>query len=333
MEPSDPLAWGDGDMPSTGGETAEAVMTVCGPVRPAEAGITDAHNHVWIAPVAGVSSGVPVLADHANIAAELRDYRAAGGGTVVDSQPGGCGRDGCILLSLSRATGVHLVACTGFHLRRYYPSDHWLWRASADEASAYFVRELNVGLEETLGEGSPVRAGFIKVACEKEVRETPRALLEAAAAASRETGAAIMVHTERGSDAEGIVAFFAELGVGMDRLVLCHMDKRPDLGLHRDLAQRGILLEYDTFYRQKYEPERNVWPLLEGMIADGWDRQIAIATDMAEARMWARLGGGPGLVGLIRHIVPRLQAVGCGASTIRRLVGENIVNRLAYRIA
>ena len=59
---------------------------VTGSVKPAEAGITDAHSHVWIAPVPGVSTGGPVLDDRSAIAAELVDYRQAGRGTVIDCQ-------------------------------------------------------------------------------------------------------------------------------------------------------------------------------------------------------------------------------------------------------
>jgi phosphotriesterase-related protein len=309
--------------------TVGPLMTVTGPIRPAKAGVTDAHNHVWIAPMAGTGPGLPQLFDKPNIMAELSDYREAGGGTLIDCQPGGCGRDGRVLLELSRASGVHLVACTGFHLRKYYPPDYWLWQASVSEAQAYFVREIREGLAETRKIDQPVRAGCIKVACEVSVTQSPAALLEAAAMASLETGLAIEVHTEKGAEAEKIVAWFTRYDLRPERLILCHLDKRPDLDLHRHLAQQGVMLVYDTFYRPKYQPDKNVWPLLERMVADGLERQIAIATDMAEASMWSRLGGGPGLVGLITKIIPRLQNIGFEQSTIERLVGQNIANRLA----
>ena len=89
------------------------------------------------------------------------------------------------------------------------------------------------------------------------------------------------------------------------------------------------MLEYDTFYRPKYQPDENVWPLIERMVAEGLGGQVAIATDMAEATMWSRLGGSPGLTGLVTQIVPRLEALGFAPGTIRSLVGENIATRLA----
>ena len=304
------------------------IVTVTGPVASDKAGVTDAHNHLWVAAVDGIGPGVPQLTDQPGILDELVDYRKAGGRTQVDSQPGGCGRDGQKLLELSRASGVHVVACTGFHLERYYPPDHWLWGADIDKARVHFVREIAEGLEETRALAQPVRAGFIKIACRPTVAASPAVLIEAAAGASLETGTLIGVHTEKGADAETIVALLQRYGIDASRLVIFHMDKRPDFGLHRDLAQQGILLEYDTFYRPKYRPDQNVWPLLEKMIAAGLEGQVAIGTDMADRALWSRLGGGPGLVGLVTRVVPRLQEIGCTPATIKRLVGENITTRL-----
>jgi len=308
------------------------LQTVTGRVSPGELSIVDAHAHAWIAPVPGGSPGLPQLADLPAIQAELVDYRQVGGSALVDCQPGGCGRDGRALAQLSAASGVALIACTGFHLRKYYPPDAWLWQADVDRAQAAFVSELTQGLAETLDTAQPVQAGFVKIACEATIEATPAALVEAAAGAALETGSALLVHTERGLDAERIVAAMVARGLEAGRMILCHMDKRPDPGLHRALAQQGVLLEYDTFYRPKYEPERNAWPLLERMLAEGFEGRLAVGTDMAHPSFWSRLGGGPGLTGLITRIIPRLQGLGCGPATIRRLTGANIAGRLATTI-
>jgi phosphotriesterase-related protein len=306
-----------------------SIQTVTGRVSPGELGIVDAHAHAWIAPVPAASPGLPQLADLPAIQAELVDYRQAGGSALVDCQPGGCGRDGRVLAQLSAASGVYLIACTGFHLRKYYPPDAWLWQAGVDRAHTAFVSELSQGLVETPDTAQPVKAGFVKIACEATLEATPAALVEAAAGAALQTGSAVLVHTERGLDAERIVAALASYGLKAGRLILCHMDKRPDPGLHRALAQQGVLLEYDTFYRPRYQPEQNAWPLLERMLAEGLEGQLAIGTDMAYPSFWSRLGGGPGLTGLMTRIIPRLRALGCQPTTIKRLTGANIAGQLA----
>jgi predicted metal-dependent phosphotriesterase family hydrolase len=301
------------------------VMTVSGPLAPAALGVTDAHQHVWIAPVTGGHAGAPLLCDRDVIAAGLIAYRAAGGGGLLDCQPGGCGRDGRALTGLSRLTGVPIVACTGYHLARYYPRDFWLWEATAEAARDVFAAEIVDGLAETRDTDQPARAGFIKIAIPADPSELPAALWEAAAAASRDTGAALLAHTEAGAAAEQIVARLLGLGAAAHRLIICHIDKRPDFGLHRELAQAGILLEYDTFFRPKYDPERNVWSLLQRMTAAGLVGQVAIGTDMADTAFWQGIGP----AALPGKIVSRLRTLGFESPTIRRLTGGNIADRLA----
>jgi predicted metal-dependent phosphotriesterase family hydrolase len=319
--------------PQTTQPTTESawLITVTGPLDPAEAGIVDAHNHLWIAPVAGAAPDAPVLDDEAAVAAELADYWESGGRTIVDCQPPGCGRDVRVLRRLAESSGVAVLASTGFHLRKYYPDDYWLLSASTEQAADYFCGELTQSVAETAVAGEPIPAGLVKIAFEATIEQTPSTLVQAAVMACVETGAALEAHTERGQDAERILSLLIGYGLSADRIVLCHVDKRPDAGLHRALAEAGVLLEYDTFYRPKYRPDEHVWPLLRQMAADGLDGNVALATDMADAGMWRRLGGSPGLTSLTGEIIPRLEAEGFDAGTVRRLTGENIARRLARK--
>ena len=309
--------------------TGTAVVTVNGNFPAEVVGICDAHNHVWIDVVPGAADGSPVLNYRLGILKELCDYHDAGGDAQTDCQPGGCGRDGNRLLELSRASGVKIIACTGFHRTRYYPDDHWLWRASAGEIANYLISELRYGLVESVEEGEMVRAGFVKIACEDRLERTPQAALEAALEAVTATGAAIQVHTEKGADAEAILRHFTDRGVPAGRIILCHMDKRPDFGLHTELARSGALLEYDTFFRPKYDPEHNLWPLIGRMVAAGLVENVALATDLAEAAAWKYLGQGPGLAAFPGEIRARLRRMGLKEGPIESLMGRNIARRLA----
>jgi predicted metal-dependent phosphotriesterase family hydrolase len=306
-----------------------AIMTVIGPLEPTQVGVVDAHNHVWIEPVEGAAPGAPVLNDIASITAELGDYRRSGGGMIVDCQPGGCGRNGLAMRALSISSNLPIVASTGYHLRKYYPPDHWLFDASSERAYTYFLEELNIALQETRQEQTPVEAGMIKIACEAQLEHCPLGLMEAAAAAGRQSGAAVQAHTEKGADAERIARFLLDAGLPAEQLIMAHMDKRPDLALHTSLAQEGILLEYDTFYRPRYNPEEGAWPLIKSILAAGLEDSLALATDMAETQFWHRMGGKPGLEGMLLQIIPRLRRTEVNELAIRKITGENIAHRLA----
>jgi predicted metal-dependent phosphotriesterase family hydrolase len=304
-------------------------MTVRGPVPYESLGITDAHNHVWIDSVPGADPKAPFLNQFDQILRELKEYRQSGGETLLDCQPGGCGRDGNRLLALSTESQVNLIACTGFHRRKYYPDNYWLWGANAQEASNYICSELEQGLDKTLTTPSPVRAGFIKIALESLWPDCPLAAVEGAASAAFETKALIEIHTERGALAEKACVYFSEMGLSPHQLLLCHMDKRPDISLHKELASLGVLLEYDTFYRPKYDPNSNLWPLIEQMVNAGYSDRIALATDMAEAELYHFIGDGPGLKSLPGEIQNQLKQKGFPETARKQMLGGNIARRLA----
>jgi predicted metal-dependent phosphotriesterase family hydrolase len=309
--------------------TPRPVMTVLGPVPHESLGLTDAHNHVWISGVPGAYPASPVLDQFEPMLQELTEYRERGGHSLLDCQPGGCGRDGNQLAALSKASGVTLVACTGFHRRRYYPPEHWLWSAEPGKVSDYLCSELRAGLAETLNSGKPVLAGFTKIALEGTWAQCPQAALEGAAATALQTRALMEIHTEKGALAEKACIYFMDLGLWPSQLVLCHMDKRPDAGLHKELARLGVLLEYDTFHRPKYNPSTNLWPLIEKMVNAGHADRVALATDLAEAPLYHHLGGGPGLASLPGEIANQLRQKGFPESAQRHMLGGNIARRLA----
>jgi predicted metal-dependent phosphotriesterase family hydrolase len=301
-------------------------QTVTGLAPVEDVRLADAHGHVWIRPSQGVSNEARLeLCDYEPIEAELADFRRAGATTIVDCQPGGCGRDARMLVRLARATGLHITATTGFHRQRYYPAADWLWSALEEKATAYFVEELDFGTRETEG---LVPATTIKIGYEGFLEGQSLILMVAAAEAARHTGAAILCHTERGKNVEALPSFFGDRGVAADRLYICHMDKRPDFGLHRELAQAGALLGYDTFVHARHDPEQGVWPLLKKMVADGLGNRIAIGLDLAEAVMWRHCGGQPGLLALPEQIVPRLRSEGISEYIIAQLTGQNIARYL-----
>ena len=239
------------------------------------------------------------------------------------------GRDGNRLRQLSLATKVKIVASTGFHLQKYYRRDHWLFTAELQKVKELFVRELTEGLTECLNESETVLAGQIKAACPALKQDWPERLMIGAAYAAQITGSAVHVHTEKGSGAEGIVAFFQKAGLDPRRLILAHMDKRIDKKLHKQLIEEGVLLEYDTFSRAKYDPDNRVWPLLFDLLDAGLEDGIAIANDLAYKNEWQAYGGNPGLASLPNIILPRLRVSGIDEEVIEKLTHRNIANRLA----
>jgi len=304
------------------------VNTVQGPISYEDLGITDCHNHIWIDPVPGVEPNSPVLNQFQEIELELIEFKKAGGQSLLDCQPEGCGRSSIKLLELSQKTGVNVIACTGFHRQKYYPPQHWLFGKRAQKVCDFLTTELETGMYETLELEKPIKAGFIKIALEATWGECPQAALEGAALAAKINGCLIEIHTEKGALAEKACLYFTDFGVSPNQIVFCHMDKRPDYGLQKELARLGVLLEYDTFYRPKYEPEKFLWPLIDHMVQNDLAGNIALATDMAESDLYHHIGGGPGLFSLPGEIKNKLQERGISNVDITKMIGGNIARRL-----
>lgn len=307
------------------------IQTVTGALPVESVRIADAHAHVWIDPPSGVTPEARIdLHDYKRIYQEVMQFANAGGTLLVDCQPGGAGRDTRMLRRLSNDTGVRITAVTGVHIRKYYPVASWQWRANVDEAAQYFIDELMYGTRESLDiSAEPIRAAVIKIGYEGVIEGQTQTLMEAAAVAAHQTGAAILFHTEQGRNAEALIPFYERHGIAPNRLYMCHVDKRPDIGLHRELAQAGVLLGYDTFGRPKYDPENGVWKLIPALAEAGLTHAIAVGQDFAFPSMWRSYEGEPGLTFLQSSIVPRLRAIGLNDDAIQQMTARNIAERLA----
>lgn len=286
------------------------IPTVLGPIDAGRVGVADAHGHAWIASDVPTA---PVLDDEEAARVELTDFAEAGGTLLVDCQPGGCGRDGRVLARLSQGSGVALVAATGFHLARYYPHGVGPWALDDERALDLFTRELSQGLDEA----RDVRAGVVKTAWTGG-GDQEEGLMRAALTAARRVGAGVVVHTEAGQEVEALARLIEDCGVAPGRVQISHVDKRPDLDLHRELARAGYVLGYDTFLRPTYEPERHVWPLLRAMIAEGLWRHVTLGLDLANGTAW-RAHGGPGRRWLPSVALPRLRRDGVDDIAIQAL--------------
>jgi 5-phospho-D-xylono-1,4-lactonase len=307
------------------------IDTVLGPVDRLPDGIIDAHAHVWIDGVEGTSSGATfVLADGPAITEELRAFRAVGGVAAIDCMPGAAGRNLGRLADVSATSGVAIIGATGFHLPQYYAPGHPLnpWELPASASRERFERELSEGVA-VAGSERRIRPGIVKAAHPGDV-DAPgfRDLFVAALAAARGAGVPIMVHTERGEDVERLTVLITTAGIDPLRVVLAHIDKRPEPNVHASLAREGYLLEYDTFLRPKYDPDGRVWPLLEQLLADGLEDSIACALDLADPTMWAFAGGEHGVPGLATNVAARLADIGASPEIIGKLTGGNISRRL-----
>jgi 5-phospho-D-xylono-1,4-lactonase len=148
-----------------------------------------AHEHTIIdAPYIAEKHPDFLLDDIDAACTDLREFRDAGGGWVIDTMPTGAGRCTVKLAAVSQQSAVHIVCPTGMHLPLYYPPDDPLLSMHREELVDVFLREIVDGVCDEAGP-LPYRAGVVKVAGgQDQLTPHQREAFAAAAETSRQTG-------------------------------------------------------------------------------------------------------------------------------------------------
>jgi phosphotriesterase-related protein len=332
------------------------VMTVLGAIEPQDLGITLTHEHllvdlrVWSqeprdeekkalihAPVDLSTLGAIrrdpllnrdncVLDDVPLAIAELRQFKAAGGSSVVDCTNNGLHRAPLALKEISQATGVQIIMGSGYYIGRSHPQD--LHTRSVDAITDEIVNDLTAGVSDT-----GVRAGLIgEIGTSYKIRETEKKVLQAAARAQQRTGAPISVHLLpwRKNGIEALDILEGE-GANLHQVILSHLSPTcDDIQYHTTLARRGAYVEYDFFGMEFYVDTVGQYmgsdyysiTAIKRLIDEGLLERLLLSHDTGMKIQLTRYGGW-GYAHLLKHVAPMLQRRGFGESEITTLLVEN----------
>ena len=310
------------------------IRTVLGDIDPRDLGWCQCHEHLFVAdgPSRAVD-GALCMGDVDKSLAEAALYRDAGGGAIVDAQPYGCGRMAENLVTVSEASAVHIVACTGFH-KLIFMEDREAFTAQSEDAIAdLYGKEITDGMIGRDGGRLGARAGLIKCAAVPGWRDDARygKLFFAVAQAAHDTGAPVLVHLDKGVDVFGLIRFFEAAGVAAGRLVLCHLDRtRYDMAYHREAAEAGAYLEYDTIHRLKYHSDEDEALLIAHMIEHGYIGRLLMGMDTTNTRLKS-YGADFGLDYILTEFRSLLGQYGVGEERLDRILVQNPQQALAVK--
>jgi len=340
-----------------------AVITVNGPVEKEALGITLTHEHLFVdlsftfkepadpALRAYGSKDVSpedlrllkydlgairsnLVLDNAGLAAaELAYFKRAGGGAIVEQSSFGAGRREKEMQSISRNTGLHIVAGGGFYVRESLPES--IVTAGEDELARRMIQEMQVGIG-----ASGIRPGIIgEIGISARIGEWDRKVLKAAARAQKETGRTISVHIQavptlkefsgalNGLEALGILE---KAQADLSRVIVCHTDARVDVSYLRAIIARGSYAELDHFGKDFYFTEsgflmdRDMDRVLavRQLVEDGRAERVLVSQDVC-LRTDLVAYGGFGYGHILEHIVPLMKRNGISADAIRTIMVEN----------
>lgn len=293
----------------------DLVRTVLGDRPASELGRCDYHEHLF--------QTSPLLAgdeldDEDASRREASELRAAAITTMVEATPTGLGRDPAGVARISEATGLGVVHVSGAHRSEHYAAGHWLLAEGVTELAERFTRDVRDGLPgEDVPDrgptargpsGEPVRAGLLKAGVGYwRIDRFERRVLAAVAAAAGETGVSVMVHLEHGSATWEVLNVLAADGLPAERVVLAHIDRNLDPGLHAELTLAGAYLGYDGMARHREAPDSAILDCLERVLATGDPGRVVLGGDVARRTRYHSYGGMPGLTYMPLRFVPRVR--------------------------
>lgn len=267
-------------------------------------------------------------------AAELVDFRDAGGGTVIDVTPPAMGRDVAAIARVAEASGVNVVVGTGHYVQSTHPLE--VADQTDEEIAAWMIDEIETGID-----GTPIKAGVIgEIGTSGDIHPDERKCLRAAALAQQHTGLAITVHCAIPYEkvAVDIVRILEDAGADPTRCILGHMSHTVnDLDYQRAAAETGACLEFDRFGAEflyeswnRYEEPRDstVVAAIAQLVGEGLDDRIMLSHDICY-RIQLRRFGGRGFGHVASHVVPALREAGVGEDSIARMTVENPARILA----
>jgi 5-phospho-D-xylono-1,4-lactonase len=263
---------------------------------------------------------------------EVGRWKSSGGGAIVDAQPFGCGRNVDKLVAISEATGVPVIVATGFQQKSFYLADHWIYRYGEEELAELLIEECVEGIdrnnyESPIVKRSHVKAGFIKIAAEyQHLSSTTQRHIRAVGRVYKTVQRPILVHTDMGTASDDVLDALEAANIPLNHVMLCHMDRNPDVRVHARAARRGAFLQYDTPGRVKYQPETVVIKLLREMFNLGLGQQVLLGGDTARRSYWKSYGGGPGLDYLLAIFTPRLREEGFSEAELTQLWHMNPIS-------
>ncbi|WP_328634995.1 phosphotriesterase [Streptomyces sp. NBC_00356] len=317
------------------------VNTVLGPVPTDELGVVSVHEAL-LSVLPGAEHAFDITLDRAEIfetlADKLRDFRAHGGGTIVDSTGMFHGRDVPLYESLSRATGVHIVASTGqgpeellggyFLTPQTNPPTPW----PAEKFADLFAREVTEGMVvprvERRGPAGLVTTAVTRVG----MTATDESLLRGAARAALATGTAVSFR--RGADAVRELDVVLDEKLSADRVAVGGLDRKDAVasGAPEKIAARGARVVLDRVGTEDdmhlTDAERAA--LVADLVRAGHTDRILLsvgATGVAKGHPARDLPYSH----LLTVFVPLLSAHGVGDGDVRHILEANPRDLLAVR--
>lgn len=270
---------------------------------------------------------------------EVAEFRTHGGGTIVDMDLEGIGRNVDAMVAISRATGLHIIASTGWYIQSTHPA--FVAGSSIDELAGIMTREILEGIGNT-----GVRAGNIGEIGLSGTPDVPfqpheEKVLRAAARAQKATGASLTIHPNAHLAIYGetpvdhfptYIDILENEGADLAKVYPSHLGLFP-ASTARKLLERGVgFVSYDHFGHEEFcealgpgrgfTPDRMEVEAVMDLLGQGYGDRILLGAEVGWKTCY-KANGGWGYSHVLENIVPWLRACGASAQQVESMTISN----------
>lgn len=209
----------------------------------------------------------------------IQELRRQDVNLFIDWTTKSLGRNTLMMRDISIQTDMNIVAATGFY-KQIIPNGYE--NLTIDKLAEHFYAELADGIE-----GTPIRAGFIKIATtEAGPTKDEIRIHRAAAIAANKAGAAIALHSPYETATDTVMNILSQENFDLTRLVWGHAQCSP-VAAQLKQAERGVVLAFDgistdndAFFHGPTDDE-SMLERIEILANAGFSNQILVSTDAA----------------------------------------------------
>lgn len=270
---------------------------------------------------------------------EVSEFRRHGGGAVVCMDLEGIGRNVPAMVEISRATGVHVIASTGWYIQGAHPPH--VAAMGVEELADRMTREILEGIGDT-----GVKAGNIGEIGLSGMPDVPfhpeeEKVLRAAARAQKATGASLTLHPNAHLTIYGetpvdhfptYLDILEKEGADLGKVYPSHLGLYP-VSTARKLLERGVgFVSYDHFGHEEFcealgpgrgfTPDRLEVEAVMQLLADGYADRVLIGAEVGWKTCY-KANGGWGYSHVLEHIVPWLRACGATEEQVKTMTVDN----------
>ncbi|HYC01437.1 MAG TPA: hypothetical protein VEC57_20060 [Candidatus Limnocylindrales bacterium] len=270
---------------------------------------------------------------------EAAEFKKHGGGTIINMDLEGIGRNVPALQQIARATDLHIVASTGWYIQGAHPAR--IAGMSIEEMADIMIGEILEGID-----GTGVRAGNIGEIGLSGMPDVPfqpqeEKVLRAAARAQRATGLSLTLHPNAHLTIYGespadhfdtYIDILEREGADLGKVYPSHLGLFEAHTAER-LLQRGVgFVSYDHFGHEElceaigpgrgFTPDRIEVATVMELIGKGYANRILLGAEVGWKTCYKAYGGW-GYSHVYENILPWLRACGATDEQLHTMMVDN----------